>query len=82
LAKFIGPWAPTEGADFLTQVFVANEAIIQVFRAFDWPSSVSGSKVMAKSHNFDKKSILHIFHSICSALLNTKSAHLIQSVIS
>jgi len=34
------------GANFLTQVFL--ELGNNVFRAFDWPSSASGSKVMAK----------------------------------
>jgi len=33
---------------YLTQNFIRNQAIIQVFRGFDWLSSVSDSKVMAK----------------------------------
>jgi len=48
---------PTIRANCLTQVLSGNKAIIQVFGGFDWPSSVSASKIMAKANktNLGKK---------------------------
>jgi len=48
-----------------TYVFSGNKSkalktIIQVFRAFDWPSTVSGSKVVAKKPLFCKMQNLQV----------------------
>jgi len=43
----IRPWTPTPRANFFTRNFSRNQAIIRVFRGFDWLSSVSGLKVIA-----------------------------------
>jgi len=47
-------WAPTPRANFFIQVFRGEEAILQVIRAFHWPTGVSDLKVMAKTPLFCK----------------------------
>ena len=48
LAKFTWPWAPTQWAIFFGSSFFGFYAIIQVFRARDWLSSISAVKIMAQ----------------------------------
>jgi len=55
LRIFIRTWAPTPRATILTRTFIGSQAILQVFRGFQWLSNVSGRKGMAK-----KTQLIHI----------------------
>jgi len=48
LDDIITPWDTTNRAEFVVQSFFGFYAVIGAFRGFDWLSSVSGWKVMAK----------------------------------
>jgi len=48
LDDIIIPWESTDRADFVSQSFFGFWATIRIFRGYDWHSSVSDSKVMAK----------------------------------
>ena len=42
MAYFTWPWMPIEWAHILAQILLRNQAILRVFRALDWLSSISG----------------------------------------
>jgi len=47
LAYFIWPWALTPIDDFLFLFLKSKEEKFFIFKAFDWPSNVCDSEVMA-----------------------------------
>jgi len=55
LTNFDGPWTPIQWAKILAQTFFENEMISRVDRALAWPSSMSGTKVMAQKPHFTHK---------------------------
>jgi len=55
LINFDQPWTPIQCAQILDQTFFENEVISRVDKALDWPSSMSGTKVMAQKPHFTTK---------------------------
>jgi len=56
LTNFDWPWTPIQLVKNSSQTFCGNYMIIPVYRALDWPSSMSGTKVMAQKPRCAQKS--------------------------
>ena len=55
LTNFDGPWTPIPWTKILAQTVFGNYTISRVDRALAWPSSMSGTKVMAQKPHFTPK---------------------------
>ena len=56
LTNFDGPWTPIPLTKILSQTVFGNYTISRVDRVLAWPSSMSGTKVMAQKPHFAQKS--------------------------
>jgi len=45
-AEFTWPWVPTQWAIFLLKFIFGNKVKICIFRALDWVSSITGTKIL------------------------------------
>jgi len=64
LDDVIGPCSPIAWGNSLFLSFKKNWENIRVFSSFDWPSSVCGSKVMAKTTKRGLNYLIYVFFAI------------------